>query len=60
MPSENVTYTLIITAEQDDWIRRHPEIDIPMLLRQTIINQMRKPMQKTASKKKGSGPINKS
>ena len=56
MPSENVTYTLIITAEQDGWIRRHPEIDIPMLLRQTIIEPDEKANAKDSEQEKGVGP----
>jgi hypothetical protein len=51
MPPKSVKYTLLITAEQDNWIRAHPEVDIPALLRQTIMNQMRKSAQKIESKK---------
>ena len=52
MPSKSVKYTLLITAEHDNWIRAHPEVDIPTLLRNTILNQVRKSAQRMASKKK--------
>jgi len=47
----SVPYTLEIDEEQHIWIKEHPEIDIDMLLRQTLLNHMRKPAQKKAAEK---------
>jgi post-segregation antitoxin (ccd killing protein) len=47
MPSTKVTkITLTIPAEQRDWLKDHPEIDISKLLQQAIRNQMMKDARK--------------
>jgi post-segregation antitoxin (ccd killing protein) len=38
--------TLTIPAEQRDWLKDHPEIDISKLLQQAIRNQMMKDARK--------------
>jgi post-segregation antitoxin (ccd killing protein) len=47
MPSPKLTkITLTIPAEQRNWLKDHPEIDISKLLQQTIRNQMMKDARK--------------
>jgi hypothetical protein len=47
MPSPKPTkITLTIPAEQRDWLRDHPEIDILKLLQQAIRNLMMKDARK--------------
>jgi post-segregation antitoxin (ccd killing protein) len=38
--------TLTIPAEQCDWLKDHPEIDVSKLLQQAIRNQMMKDARK--------------
>jgi hypothetical protein len=38
--------TLTIPAEQRDWLKDHPEIDISKLLQQAVRNQMMKGTRK--------------
>ena len=47
MPSSKLSkITLSITAEQRDWLKDHPEIDVSKLLQQAITNQMMKDARK--------------
>jgi hypothetical protein len=47
MPSHKLTkITLSIPAEQRDWLKDHPEIDVSKLLQQAIGNQMMKASRK--------------
>jgi hypothetical protein len=47
MPSHKLSkITLSISAEQRDWLKDHPEIDVSKLLQQAIGNQMMKASRK--------------
>jgi hypothetical protein len=49
MPFPKLTkITLSIPAEQRDWLKDHPEIDVSKLLQQAIANQMIKASRKTS------------